>query len=219
MPDEPELRFVESSHDRGNVGTDDVVDHRSTPVVDLLRRRRVLVGVLVVTLAVGIGLGFLSGKHAAGSGAAATKTVVREVTAPRPAPSSGPFNALIGTGARCSAQQGHQLQLGVEVRNELDVPVTLDGVRVPYAAGDQLRPVGSARGACGELAGSDNGVEGYEVAVGAPVWLTVTVDVLTDCPGPLHLTILLSYEQAGQSATTSLAAFPDLGGVPYTGCH
>jgi hypothetical protein len=178
----------------------------------------VLVGVLVVTLAAGVGLGYLSGKHAVGSGAPAPKPVVRTLTA-RPAPSSGPFNQLLETGPRCSDQKGHQLQLGVEVRNELDVPVTLARVRVPHAAGDQLRPLGSARGACGELPGSDDGIEGYQLGVGASVWLTVTVDVLTDCPGPLHLTILLSYTQAGQPATTSLGGFPDLGGVPYTGCH
>jgi hypothetical protein len=219
MPDEHEPRFVENSNGRPEAGPDDVVDHRPTPVVDLLRQRRVLVSVLVVTLAVGIGLGFLSGKHVSGSEAPATTTVVREVTAPRPAPSSGPFNELIGTSARCSLQRGHQLQLGVEVRNELDVTVTLASVRVPYAAGDQLRPVGSARGACGELPGSDNGIEGYQLAVGTSVWLTVTVDVLTDCPTPLHLTILLSYTKSGQPATTTLDGFPDLGGVPYTGCH
>jgi hypothetical protein len=219
MPDELEPRFVENIHGRGEAGPDDVVDHRPTPVVDLLKQRLVLVGLLVVTLAVGIGLGFLSGKHAAGSGAPATKTVLREVTVPRPAPSSGPLNQLVGSGARCSVQKGHQLQLGVEVRNELDVPVTLTRARVPYAAGDQLRPVSSARGACGELPGSDNGIEGYHLAVGAPVWLTVTVDVLTECPTPLHLTILLSYTQGAQSATTMLDGFPDLGGVPYTGCH
>jgi hypothetical protein len=86
--------------------------------------------VLLVTLATGIGLGFLSGKHAARS-APAPQTVVREVTVPRPPRSSGPFNQLLGTGARCSVQKGHQLQLGLEVRNELDVPVTLGGVRVP----------------------------------------------------------------------------------------
>jgi hypothetical protein len=51
------------------------------------------------------------------------------------------------------------------------------------------------------------------------VWLTATVDVLTDCPAPLHLTLLLSYTHNGRPATTTLDGFPDLGGVPYTGCH
>jgi hypothetical protein len=188
-------------------------------VIDLPRQPRVLVGLLVATLAGGIGLGYLSGKHAAGSGAPATTTVVREVTAPRAAPSSGPFDQLVETGARCSVQNGHQLQLGLELRNDLDAPVTLARLRVPYAAGDQLRPVGTARGVCGELLGPDTSIAGYHLAVGASVWLTATVDVLTDCPAPLHLTLLLSYTHNGRPATTTLDGFPDLGGVPYTGCH
>ncbi len=234
MPNEPEPRFIEMGDRRPGTGSQDVADHGPTSVVDLLGRRRVLVGVLIVTLAVA--LGFLAGR-AAGSGApaaktaarqvtatvtavrqvTATKTVVRQVTS-RPAPSS-PFNELIGTGARCSAQNGHQLQLGVEVRNEFDVPVTLVGVRVPFAAGDELRPVRTALGACGQLPGSDNSINGYRLAEGASVWFTVTVDVLIDCPAPLHLTIPLDYSQSGHAATTKLYGFPDLGGVPYTGCH
>jgi hypothetical protein len=218
VPDEFEPRFVDDNHGRSPAGPDDVLDHRPKPVVELLTQRRVLAVVLVATLAVGLGLGFLSGKHAAGS--AATKTVVREVTAPPPAPSSGPFDQLIGL-AHCSVQSGHQLQLGVEVRNELDVPVTLTSLGASdAAAGGQLRPVGSARGACGELPGCcDTDIAGYRLAVGASVWLTITLDVLTDCPWPLHLTFELSYTQAGRPATTAVGGFPDLGGVPYTGCH
>lgn len=235
MPTEPEPRFIEMGDRRPGTGSQDVANHGPTSVVDLVGRRRVLVGVLIVTLAVA--LGFLAGR-AAGSGAPAAKTaaaqvtttvtavrqvtatkiVVRQVTA-RPAPSS-PFNELIGTGARCSAQNGHQLQLGVEVRNEFDVPVTLVGVQMPpYAPGDELRPVRTALGACGQLPGSDNSINGYRLAVGASVWITVTVDVLVDCPAPLHLTIPLDYSQSGHAATTKLYGFPDLGGVPYTGCH
>jgi hypothetical protein len=200
-------------------GADDVLDYRPTPVIDLLKQRRAVVGVLVVTLAAGLGLGFLTGRHAAGSATPATKTVVHEVTAPPPSPTSGPYDQLIGTGARCSVQRGRQLQLGLEVRNELNAPITLANVRVPYTTGDQLRPVSSARGACGQLPDSDSGIEGYRLAVAATVWLSVTVDVLTDCPTPLHLTFLLSYTQAGQRATATVDGFPDLAGVPYTGCH
>ena len=47
----------------------------------------------------------------------------------------------------------------------------------------------------------------------------VTFDALIDCPTPLHLSFVLSYTQAGHPATTDLDGFPDLGGVPYTGCH
>ena len=180
---------------------------------------------LIVTLAVA--LGFLAGR-AAGSGAPAktavrqvttTQTVTSQVTAAPPTPSSGPFNQVIGTGNRCSMQKGNQLQLGVEVQNELDVPITLIGVHVPYATGDELRPIGSTRGACGQLPGADNSITGYPVAVGALVWVTVTIDVLTDCPAAAHLTIMINYSRNGQPATTLIGDFPDLGDVPYTGCR
>ncbi len=229
MPDDVDPRIVNIGNGRARA------DHRPTSAVDLLGHRRTVIGVLIVTLAVV--LGFLAGK-ATGSGAPAaktvrrvtstqtvvrpvtsTQTVVHQVTAPQPIPSSGPFNQLIGTGARCSLQDGHQLQLGDEVRNELDVPVTLVGVRVPYKAGDALRSIGSIRGPCGQLPGADHGITGYHLAVGASVWLTVTVDVLAGCPAALHLTILLDYSANGHTATAMLADFPDLGDVPYTGCH
>lgn len=148
-------------------GHEDEMDHRPRSLVDTLGHRRVLLGVLIVTLAVA--LGFLAGR-AAGSGAPAktavrqvttTQTVTSQVTAAPPTPSSGPFNQVIGTGNRCSMQKGNQLQLGVEVQNELDVPITLIGVHVPYATGDELRPIGSTRGACGQLPGADNSITGY----------------------------------------------------------
>jgi hypothetical protein len=162
MPDDVDRRIVEIDDGRSGADPADLTSHRPTSAVDQLGYRRTVIGVLIVTLAVV--LGFLAGK-ATGSGAPAaktvrrvtstqtvvrpvtsTQTVVHQVTAPQPTPSSGPFNQLIGTGARCSVQKGHQLQLFVEVRNELDVPVTLVGVRVPYAPGDDLRPVGSVLG-------------------------------------------------------------------------
>jgi hypothetical protein len=235
MPDEHDPRVVDIGDGRSGAGSPAVAGHRPTRVVDQIGYRRTLVGVLIVTMAVV--LGFLAGK-ATGSGApaakivrqvtatrtidvpvTATQTVVRQVTAPAPTPSAGPFNQLIGTGARCSLQKGHQLALGDEVRNGLAGPVTLIGVRVPYAAGDELRPVGSVRGPCGQLPGADNSIAGYHLPVGASVWLTVTVDVLTSCPAALHLTILLDYTQNGHAGTAMLADFPDLGDVPYTGCH
>lgn len=235
MPDDADPRIIGSGDARPRADPTGVTGHGPTSTVDQLGHRRTVIGVLIVTMAVV--MGFLAGK-ATGSGVPAakivrqvtstqtvvrpvtsTQTVVRQVTAPRPTPSSGPYNQLIGTGARCSAQKGHQLQLGVEVGNELDVPVTLVGVRVPYTPGDELRPVGSARGACGELHGADDSITGYHLAVGASIWITVTVDVLTDCPAALHATILLDYSRNGHTASTMLGDFPDLADVPYTGCH
>ncbi len=188
---------------------------------------------LIVALAVA--LGFFAGKTAGSSARTATPAVLPQVTATQTvvhqvtttqtttaqATVSRPElsgNRLIGTGARCSLQDGQQLQLGVEVRNEFDASVTLVGMHVQTPMGG-LRPVGSVRGPCGELPGSDSGINGYVLAVGASVWLTVTVDVLTGCPTPLPLTMQLNYTENGHAATTLPNGFPDLGGVPYTGCH
>ena len=48
------------------------------------------------------------------------------------------------TGARCSAQVGRQLQLGIEVTNGLQVPVTLSRLGATFPMGG-LRFVTSAR--------------------------------------------------------------------------
>jgi hypothetical protein len=213
MQDEPDPRFVEISDGPRGVGADDVVDHRPRSVVDRLGQRRMLAGLLIATLAVGIGVGFFSGRHAARSGAPATTTVVRSVT-----PSSGPFDQVISTGARCSAQIGHQLQLGVEVRNELTVPVKLIDARTALPMGG-FRLTGTVRGACGMLPGADDTIDGYELAVGAAVWLTVRLEVLVACPTPLPVQISLRYVQAGHNETAIVGGFPDLGGVPYSGCR
>jgi hypothetical protein len=42
--------------------------------------------------------------------------------------------------------------------------------------------------------------------------------VLVACPGPLPVGIDLAYTRAARHATASVLGFPDLGGVPYTGC-
>ncbi len=232
MPDKSAPRFDETGDGRSGTVPDDVGAQASPSGVDLLGPRRVLIGVLIVALAVA--LGFFAGKTA-GSSARATPAVVPQVTATQTvlnqvtttqtitaqATVSRPVlsgNRLIGTGARCSLQNGQQLQLGVEVRNEFDAPLTLVSMQVRTPMGG-LRPVSNVRGPCGELPGSDSGINGYVLAVGASVWLTVTVDVLTGCPTALPLTMQLDYTENGHAATTMPNGFPDLGGVPYTGCH
>lgn len=93
-------------------------------------------------------------------------------------------------------------------------PLAPDPVPIQSQTPTSSRPVPCvSRKACGgRLPGPDNGINGYLLAVGASAWLTVTVDVLTGCPTPLHLTILLDYGQTGHAATTMLEAFPDLSG-------
>ena len=235
MPGEVDPRVADVGDGGSGVNSWQVNGNQPRSVADQLGYRRTVLGVLIVTAAVV--LGFLAGK-ASGSGApaakmasqvtatqtfvrhvTATQTVIRQVTAPPPTPTPGPFNQLIGTGARCSLQNGHQLQLGDEVSNGLEVRSPWSVCEFPTA------PVmNSDRSAAYEAP-----VARYPALTmtspvtaslsGASVWLTVTVDVLTGCPTPLHLTILLDYSQNGHTATARLADFPDLGDVPYTGCH
>lgn len=221
MPDLPERRITGGAQRHDDDGPEEFLDHQPMSIVDHLRRPWVLASAVIVTLGVGFTLGFrVSAANSRSRQPLATQTVTRVITAPPPGPSSPLFNQIIGTGSRCSMQTGsHRLQLGIEIRNGLDQPVTLVSLHVPSRSGDQLRPVSTGRGACGQLAGADDTVDGYHFVAGATVWLTATVAVLTDCPTPLHLTMQLDYTQAGRPATTSIDGFPDLGGVPYSGCH
>lgn len=107
--DEPELRFVETT-----VNLPPGVVDTSRRRVD---RRWIAAAALVAALVIGIAIGFVSGRHSANSVPATTVT--------RSAPTSSPqsFGSIEypTVGARCSAQSGTRLQLGVEIVNPSDV--------------------------------------------------------------------------------------------------
>jgi hypothetical protein len=208
--DEPQVRFVEAT-----VGppASELID--TGPPPRHIDRRWIAAAALAATLVIGIAIGFASGRHSTNGAPATTVT--------RPAPASlAPSLASIEyptVGARCSAQSGKQLQLGIEIVNPSDLPLTIDRVQPLLPLGG-LRTKSITRGGCGQLSPtrSDDAVAGYEVAARASVWITIEVDVLTPCPAPYPVQVRLQFTELRRQFSTELPAFVDLGEVPYTGC-
>jgi hypothetical protein len=145
---------------------------------------------------------------------------------PRPAASqtTPSFTAggfpLSQSGPGCSAQMGHELQLGLEVTNLSATALTLRGVTVVLPL-HGLRVTSQAWGPCGELpAAAEAPGDALPPALGpgASAWFTVTFQVLVRCPQQLPVQFTLDYEQSGRSAAMPLPGFPDLGQVRYSGC-
>ena len=168
---------------------------------------------------------------------------------PPPAPGGPAYSSNLGvaalsglaqTGGACSVQRGRELQLGVEVINLSETPVTLGQVRPTLPLGG-LRLVSQQWAPCGALSPSWRAADGGmivfvksstgvveagsatpgDAAVLPPngtAWLSATFRVLVACPSPLPVQFSVSYQENGRTATAQLAGFPDLGQVPYTGC-
>jgi hypothetical protein len=217
--------------------------HDPDDVLEVGNRRPLLAGgwrpsrgagiLAAVTLAVGLTAGYAAGdRQATAVAPRATPTVIKTVTmAPRTPPSgsgiavnatSFPFadsSALIQDVASCSIQTGHELQLGVQVSNDSSDAITLRTARAVLPLGG-LKPLAETWGPCGYLQAGTPG-EATEVVLqpGATTWLTVTVRVQVACPAPDPVQFSIGYLAQGRSFTARLPGFPDLGGVPYTGCH
>ena len=142
------------------------------------------------------------------------------------------------TAGACSAQHGHELQLGVEVINLSGTTVTL-GLVKPILPLGGLRAVAEQWAPCGAISpsglvqggdgtvtfvqgppGQSSGaVQGDDVVPpGGTAWFSITFQVLRSCPGPLPVQFSLAYQGATAPGTASLPGFPDLSRVPYTGC-
>jgi hypothetical protein len=203
--DERGLTFVETTP------ADDVIGGRTPrrPAAQWLRGRLWLAVIVLAVLAAGIGIGYALGRHSfkAASGA------------PTPAPTGSVLTELPRlhtTGSVCSTQLAgtRQLMLGVEVQNSGLVPIQLRAVRGSFPLG-LLRMQDAAVGDC------DNPgipVLGSWVGAGASTWLRLTVDVLAHCPTWAPVEFQVDYTVNGALASLSLAGFPDLGGVAYSGC-
>ncbi len=174
---------------------------------------------LVLGLAVGFGVGHATGSRQAGRPGAAVSagdsSAAAEVV-------GGP--TLAQTGNVCSAQQGHTLQLGIQVANDSAAPLTLGQVRAILPMGG-LRETGWTWGPCGELnAGPHNGGDpqgagpDQYLTPGANGWINVEVTVVVTCPTPLPVQFVVSYEQYGKIGSAQFPGFQDLGAVPYSGC-
>ena len=210
--DRPEIRFVEATP--ATAPTAEPPDLPAEPPVShLLRNPRLIIGVLVAVLAIGAGLGYISGKHSA-------KKVVRVVTAAPSPTSSAPAagsSVLAATGSQCATRTGTQLQLGIEILNATSKPLTIDRVATSFPL-NGLRASARLEAVAASFPGPARTLPGSNSHPGQPNWITVTVQVLVACPGPLPVDFEVRYTQDGRTITSDLGGFSDLGGVPYPGC-
>jgi hypothetical protein len=168
---------------------------------------------------------------------------------PPPAPGGPAYSSSLGvtdlsglaqTGGACAVQHGRELQLGVEVINLSDKPVTV-GQAKPILPLGGLRLVSQQWAPCGALSPSWQAADGGTIVViqsstgaleegsatpgeaavlppNGTAWLSATFRVLVTCPGPLPVQFSVGYQQNGRKGTARLPGFPDLGQVTYTGC-
>lgn len=199
----------------GPLAGDDVLEmgSRGGPV---LRWRPAAVLVLAAALLAGLAAGYAVGVRHAG----------KPFPPPRPAASqtTTSFSAggfpLSQTGPGCSAQIGHQLQLGLEVTNLSVSAITLRRVEVMLPIGG-LKATSQAWGTCGQLptpSEAPGNALPLTLGPGGSAWFTVTFRVLVRCPQPLPVHFTLNYDQGGRSATFPLPGFPDLSQVSYGKC-
>jgi hypothetical protein len=171
-------------------------------------------GIAIAALVAGLLIGFVAGHLQAGRNGG-------------PAPAATSSSPLIPadvttiamTGNRCAVQQGHTLQLGVEVVNQSSRTVALRLIRAVLPMGG-LKSVASRWGTCGALPELGPGPhQAIALGPGATGWLTVTFHVMVGCPQPLPVEFKISYAQAGRLATAVLPGFPDLAQVQYKSCR
>lgn len=165
-----------------------------------------------VALLAGLGVGYAAGVRHAGNPPAPPRPAASQTT---PSFAVGGF-PLSQTGPGCSAQTGNELQLGLEVTNLWDTPLTLRRVEVMLPMGG-LKATSQAWGPCGDLPAPGE-VLALTLGPGASAWFTVTFRVLVRCPQPLPVHFVLDYDQSGQPAAMPLPSFPDLGQVSYGKC-
>jgi hypothetical protein len=202
--DEGDITFVETTP------ADDLINGRSprSPRHWTVRPWWLAALVLAV-LAAGICVGYVFGRHTskAASGAP-TPTPAGSVLAELP--------QLQNTGSVCSVQppRTRRLTLGLQVLNSGGAPLQIIDVQGVFPIGG-LRMAAAAIGHC-----NDPGVPvgGNWVAAGGTAWLRVTVDVLMGCPAPAPVQFRVEYTGGGAPTSVTLAAFPDLGSVTYSGC-
>jgi hypothetical protein len=174
----------------------------------------------VAALAVGLAAGYAAGdRHARGS---APLRAPAATASPHVSPAGVPASTvtdsapLLQDGNGCSAQAGHEIQLGVQFTNQTSAPLVLHtGRAVPLTAG--LKQVAWQWGPCDVFPGG-SGQTDQILAAGDTTWLTVTLQVQIRCPWPVPVAFAVGFVLGGRSVTTSLPGFPDLGQVAYSGC-
>jgi hypothetical protein len=193
------------------------------------RPSRGAVVLAAATLVVGLVAGYAArGNQATAPAPRATVTVTATplpatsdsgIATPATAFSFADSPALTQDVASCATQSGHDLQLGVQVSNQsADDAIVLRTARAVLPMGG-LKPLAVLWGPCGSLRTTQVGA-GTEVMLqpGETTWLTIIFKVQVACPTPLPVQFSVEYLEQGRSATARLPGFPDLGGVPFTGC-
>jgi hypothetical protein len=197
---------------------DDVLEQgRSRGPVLRWRLPRVALVLGAVGLLVGLAVGYAAGIRHAGKPPSPHRAAPAQTA---PAFTSGGF-PLSQSDRGCSAQIGHQLQLGLEVTNLSTTALTLRRVNVVLPLGG-LRVILQAWGPCGELPGAAE-AQGDTLpptlGPGGSAWFTVTFQVLVRCPQPLPVQFVLHFDENGRTAAMPLPSFPDLAQVPYGNCR
>ena len=202
--------------DGGKPPADDDVLEMGSRHGPVLRRRppAAALALAAAALLAGLAAGYAAGARHAGRPPAPPRPAASQAT---PSFAAGGY-PLSQTGPGCSAQIGHELQLGLEVTNLSATPVTLRRVEVMLPMGG-LKATSQAWGPCGELPvpGPGNALP-PTLGPGASAWFTVTFQVLVGCPQPLPVQFTLDYDQGGRPAAMPLPGFPDLGQVSYGKC-
>jgi hypothetical protein len=171
----------------------------------------------VVLIALALGLGLLVGR-------ASVKTDTSAGSAP-PTPGAtrsssvvplGP-KTLIETGSLCSQQLGKTLVLAIEVRNTSSSAVIFKRMQVDLPL-HGLKVLSTGTGSCGEF--DTPKLEDLGLPTQGAVWLNIRLRPLEKCPAPYPVGLRLQVQDTtGQGQTIDLAAFKDLGQVPWSGCR
>jgi hypothetical protein len=201
--DEGDITFVETTP------ADDLIRGRSPrPPTHWTVRPWWLAALVLAVLAAGICVGYVFGRHSS-EAASGAPTPAGSVLAELP--------QLQNTGSVCSVQPPHtrRLTLGLQVLNSGGAPLQIIDVQGVFPIGG-LRMAAAAIGHCNDLGLP---VGGNWVAAGGTAWLRVTVDVLMGCPAPAPVQFRVEYTGGGAPTSVTLAAFPDLANVTYSGCR
>jgi hypothetical protein len=200
----------------GPSAADDIIELGSRRIpVFRWRPPRAAVVVGAAALLAGLAVGYAAGiLHARKGAPAHSRAPAAALSAPATVAGSLPLSQ---SGPQCSAQIGHELQLGVQVTNLSAAAAVLRRVQVVLPLGG-LKPVSQAWGPCGELPIASLGPDDT-LPAGTSAWFTVTFQVLIKCPEPLPVQFTLDYDQRGRSAVVHLPGFADLGPVRYGRCQ
>ena len=102
----------------------------------------------------------------------------------------------------------------MQVTNGSAAAVGLGRIRAVLPLGG-LRALSWQWAPCGAIG---QGLDPAPLGPGDSTWFSVMFQVLVRCPEPMPVLFTVGYSSGGEAAAVHLPGFPDLSGVPYTGC-